>query len=231
VNQNKVSIGLIGVGTVMIIGAIALMALVAMGVVGDETRGNSDLETITAFGEPIQTPTEGPPPTPSPNFIPGSDAPIARLVIPSVDIDAPVITMGVDPDGVMQSPFNGYDTAWYDFSARPGFGGNAVFSGHVDYYDIGPAVFWGLKDLDPGDVIEVHLGDGTVYRYATVSRQAYDAVTAPVAEIVGHTPVETVTLITCSGTFNSLTRQYDERLVVRAERIPDLGEEPELPST
>jgi len=39
-----------------------------------------------------------------------------------------------------------------------------------------------------------------------------------VAEIVGATPAEVVTLITCSGTFDRQTRQYSDRLVVRAER-------------
>jgi hypothetical protein len=47
----------------------------------------------------------------------------------------------------MPSPDNAWDVAWYDFSARPGAGSNAVFSGHVDYHDVGPAVFWNLRDL------------------------------------------------------------------------------------
>ena len=59
------------------------------------------------------------------------------LVIPDAKVDATIVTMGIDENGVMQSPHNAYDVAWYDFSARPGFGGNAVFSGHVDYHDVG----------------------------------------------------------------------------------------------
>jgi sortase (surface protein transpeptidase) len=67
----------------------------------------------------------------------------------------------------------------------------------------------------------VRLADGTVYKYAVVSKNQYDSGLAPVDTIVGPTPNESVTLITCSGTFNSATHQYDKRLVVRAERIPD----------
>ena len=218
-SQNALSVALISIGTVLIIAAVVLMALVATDIIGDDGSGNSDLETITTFGEPIKTPTPGPSPTPSSLFPPGSNAPIARLVIPRVEIDAPVVVKGVDGARVMQSPDNAYDTAWYDFSARPGFGGNAVFSGHVDYINVGKAVFWNLKDLAQDDVIEVRLDDGTVYRYAVKSKIQYNAQTAPVDEIVGPTPVETVTLITCTGTFNSSTHQYDQRLVVRAERI------------
>lgn len=217
-DRNKLSIALITLGTVLIVAAVTMMALVATGTWLGDGDGNSDLETITGFGS-IATVTPGPSPTPQPDLPPPPDAPIARLVIPDAEVDAQVVTMGVDAQGVMEAPNNGYDVAWYDFSARPGWGGNAVFAAHVDYYNIGPAVFWHLKDLEQGDIVEIHLTDGTVLRYAVTVKQQYDAATAPVQEIVGPTPTETLTMITCSGTFNSGTSQYDKRLVVRAERI------------
>ncbi len=218
-NSNRLSVLLITIGGALMIAAVALMALVATGVIDDGSSGRSDLDTITTFGDPIRTPTPGPSPTPTSKFPPGSTAPIARLVIPEAEIDAPVVVKGVDASGVMQSPDNAYDTAWYDFSAKPGFGGNAVFSGHVDYVRVGKAVFWNLKDLEQGDVIEVQLQDGATYRYAVSSKIQYDAATAPVDQIVGATPDDVVTLITCSGTFNSSTRQYDKRLIIRADRV------------
>lgn len=218
VNSNKLSYALITLGTALIIIAVALFALIAADVIDNGSDGNSDLETVTTFGEPINlTPLASV--TPSSKFPPPSDAPIARLVIPAAEIDANVVVRGVDAARVMQTPDNAYDTAWYDFSAMPGYGGNAVFSGHVDYVRVGKAVFWNLKDLEPGDEIDVRLTDGTVYKYAVTSKQQYDAATAPVDQIVGPTPNEVVTLITCSGTFNSASHQYDKRLVVRAERI------------
>lgn len=216
-NSNRLSVVLISLGTVLIIAAIALLVVGAQGILsGDDS--SSDLETIVGFGDVIKSPTPGPSPTPTGQFPPGSTAPIMRLVIPAAKVDAPVVKKGVDAAGVMQSPDNAYDTAWYDFSAKPGFGGNAVFSGHVDYIRVGKAVFWNLKDLKAGDGIEVQLEDGTVYKYAVTSLNQYDASTAPVDQIVGPTAMDTVTLITCSGTFNTTTRQYDKRLVVRAER-------------
>jgi LPXTG-site transpeptidase (sortase) family protein len=218
-NADRISVVLIALGSVLIAAAITLFALIAAGVIDGDSSGNSDLETIAGFGELISTPTPGPTPTPTNRFPPPSNAPIARLVIPAAEIDAPVVVRGVDASGVMQSPDNAYDTAWYDFSARPGYGGNAVFAGHVDYIRVGKAVFWNLKDLKQGDLIEVRLEDGTVYQYSVVSLNQYDSATAPVDAIVGATPEESVTLITCSGTFNQATHQYDKRLVVRAERI------------
>jgi LPXTG-site transpeptidase (sortase) family protein len=219
VNANKLSIMLIGVGSALIIAAITLMALVATDVIDNAASGNSDLETVVGFGEPIKLPTPGPSPTPSSQFAPGADADIARLRIPAVGIDAPVVTRGTNAAGVMQTPDNAVDTAWYDFTARPGFDGNAVFSGHVDYVKVGKAVFWTLKDLKPDDEIQVQLEDGTIYTYKVSFLKQYDAASAPIEEIVGSTPQQSVTLITCSGTFNNVTRQYDKRLIVRAERV------------
>ena len=98
-------------------------------------------------------------------------------------------------------------------------GGNAVFSGHVDYYNYGPAVFWNLRNLELEDEIEVGLTDGTMYRYSVISRKQYNAATAPIREIVGDTPTEVITLITCGGTFDPGVGEYDDRVVVRAQRI------------
>lgn len=220
-DQNKLSIALISVGTVLITAAIVLMALVAADVVGGGGGGNSSLDTVAGFGEVITRPTPGPSPTPSAQYPPGDPAPVERLIIEKAQIDAPVVEKGVDAAGVMQSPDNAYDAAWYDFSAHPGFGDNAVFAGHVDYIHVGRAVFWYIKDLEPGDLIRVRLASGTTYSYAVTSKNQYDADTAPVDQIVGHTDKETVTLITCGGTFNSATHQYDKRTVVRAERVLD----------
>ena len=89
----------------------------------------------------------------------------------------------------------------------------------MDYYNYGPAVFWHLKDLERDDVIEVHLTDGTVYRYGVISREQVDAATANVQEIVGDSPEEIITLITCGGTFNASLGEYNQRVIVRAVRL------------
>jgi LPXTG-site transpeptidase (sortase) family protein len=213
---SRLSVVIMALGIVALIAAGVLFALSATGIIGDGGLRYSGPGTVTGFGTIVQTPS---PSTPSPVLPTASSAPLTRLVIPKAKVDAKIITLGVDANGVMQSPGNAYDTAWYDFSTRPGAGGNAVFSGHVDYHDVGPAVFWNLRDLVPGDVIEVHLDDGTTYLYSVSAKNCIPVNEAPIGEIVGPTPTEVVTLITCCGTFNSSTRQYDKRLVVRADRI------------
>ena len=163
---------------------------------------------LTATAQPTSTPA---PPALTP-------APV-RLMIPAIGVDAPVSMKGLRPDGFMEVPNGPEDVAWYSFSTRPGRSGNAVISGHLDYHDYGAAVFWRLKELREGDVVEVRLADGSTLRYRVFLRLSYDADQAPVPEIIGPTSKEVVTLITCGGTFDREARNYSQRLVVRAERF------------
>jgi LPXTG-site transpeptidase (sortase) family protein len=173
------------------------------------------------FPDEAPTPVPTPQPTPEPPP-PPSEAPVARLRIGSIGVDAPIVYLGVDPDGVMQSPKTAYEVGWYDFSAHPSFDGNAVFAGHVDLASVGAAVFWRLRQVAEGDDIEVSLEDGTTYAYKVVSTNSYASGDAPVEEIIGPTERDSITLITCDGTFNTRTREYDKRLIVRAEKVlPD----------
>ena len=168
------------------------------------------------FQLPVQAPgAELPTPGPEPTAVLEG---VSRLRVPSVGIDAPIVTLGVDSDGVMQSPSTPTDVGWYNFSSVPGQGGNIVISGHVDYINYGPAVFWHLRDLKPNDPIQVVLDDSSVVTYRVTDLTTYDDASAPVQQIVGPTPAETVTLITCTGTFDAQTHSYNERLVVRAVR-------------
>jgi LPXTG-site transpeptidase (sortase) family protein len=144
---------------------------------------------------------------------------ISRIRLPTIGVDAPVVVLGVDPQGVMEAPKGPVEVGWYDFSALPGEASNVVLAGHLDFAGYGPAVFWRLRNLRLGDQVELYLEDGTAALYRVIESKSYRAASAPVAEIVGPKPAEVVTLITCGGTFDPKTRQYSERLVVRGVRI------------
>jgi LPXTG-site transpeptidase (sortase) family protein len=124
----------------------------------------------------------------------------------------------LDSDGVMQTPGAPDVVTWYDFSSQPVDGGNAVFAGHLDYAGYGPAVFWRLGELQPGDVIEVYQDDGTILQYHVTSVRPF-AATDDASAIVASAGRPTITLITCDGVFDREDRVYDERLVVTGDRI------------
>lgn len=143
-------------------------------------------------------------------------APPSRIRIPSIEVDADIVPLGIRPDGQMEDPDRADLVGWYDFTGNPGAGGNAVLSGHVDYRGQGPAVFWDLRELEEGDTVEVLLTDETRVSYRVTS-----SLDAPVEDlrmdtILASTSEESLTLITCSGAF--VDGSYPNRLIVRAVR-------------
>jgi len=213
-NWNRLSLIVMGAGVLSLIAATVLFVFNLTG-----NEGYSGPGTTVDIGDISSVLTPQPTPIAQAEAPPASEAPIASMSIPRFGVDAPIVILGVDDNGVMETPDGPLNVAWYDFSSKPGFGSNAVFSGHVDYYNYGPAVFWNLKDLEMGDIIEVRLEDGTLYEYGVASRKQYSASNAPIQEIVGQTPAEVITLITCGGTFDPSIGQYDDRVIVRAERL------------
>ena len=217
---NRLALALLvfGLATLSVAGYLIFGSLTG----GSNYNGIGDAEAI---GPPIalfQTPV--PPPTALPSPTKVRSAPLARITIPRFNVDAPVIVLGIDENGVMEAPEDPWDAAWYDFTSRPGEGSNAVFSGHVDWtFENGPAgaVFWNLKNLVLGDVISVELQDGAIYNYSVISREQVDPDTVDIASIVGPTSEEFVTLITCGGQFDPVTGHYPDRVIVRAELIED----------
>src|SRR3990172_3627451 len=197
---NRLSLIVMGAGVASLLAAAVLLILNLTGVMGNGRYSGPG--TSTAFGAGVDR-FLTPQPTPTAALAPPSEAAIARLAIPRFEVDAPVVVRGVDANGIMETPDGPEDVAWYDFAAKPGYGSNAVFSGHVDYINYGPAVFWNLKDLEQGDLIEVRLDDGTVYKYKVATRQSVPAV--GLAEdvlrgIIGPSQQDVVTLITCGRT-------------------------------
>jgi len=84
----------------------------------------------------------------------GEVAPPARIRLPSLDVDAAVVAVGVDDRGEMAVPVDIRETGWYRFGPAPGSTtGSAVLSGHVDDYRQGAGVFARIGDLGPGDPV------------------------------------------------------------------------------
>ena len=142
-----------------------------------------------------------------------------RLVVPSIGVDAPVVVVGLDEEGGMVSPDGPDPVGWYTFSPTPGQPGNTVLSGHRDWRTGVTGVFWRLGELVPGDRISVVLADGNEVAYEVVLSVLVGPDDMTIEEIVGQTPEEIITLITCEGVFDAETKEYDKRRVVWANRV------------
>ena len=141
-------------------------------------------------------------------------------------MEAALTPKTVGTDGQMPNPDGAGDVVWYDFGALPGLGGiplpegsggNVVLAGHVDYINVGPAVFWDLHTLEPGDEIQIQLADGTLARYAVEFNKVVDPNADDWSSLVQATADESVTLITCSGEFSG--GHYSNRQIVWGRRI------------
>ncbi len=174
----------------------------------------------TPTPSPSPTPAPSPSPTPAPADVPPPlrDRPF-RMVIDSIGVDAGVFTYGLDENRVPQVPLNAWDVAWYDFSARPGTGGNAVFAGHVTWS--GQAIFYSLDQLQRGDTVRLVGEDGAELVYTVSETFLVDPNDPAALSVMGATDADVMTIVTCGGTFfytgDPVFRgDYTNRLIVRA---------------
>lgn len=151
----------------------------------------------------------------------------AHLRVPAIHVDAPVLSVGKDTQGLMAAPVSQavnspYWTRvfWYSPGAAPGQAGNAVIAGHVDRVGGDPAIFWYLKDLVRGDDVYVTTVQGATLHFVVERTVAYPA-TASSADVIGAvfgpTTAHRLNLITCSGVWTG--HGYDQRLVVFTRQV------------
>ncbi len=149
-------------------------------------------------------------------------APLARLLIPAIGVNAPIESIGVRPDGAMetpgQSPWN--DVGWYNAGPRPSERGSAVIAGHLDRPGGNPAVFWRLRDLHVGDSVLVVDAQGKTLRFNVTRIMFYPPQEAPVQDIFGNTAGSFLNLTTCAGDWIPTQHQTALRVVVYTSFTP-----------
>lgn len=141
----------------------------------------------------------------------------ARLHVPAIGVDVPVIELGLSDDGAMEVP-SGADfdlPGWYVHGPRPGELGPAIIGGHVDSRS-GPSVFHQLGAVEPGDEVRVDYDDGTVARFHVDRVEQHAKDDFPFDAVFGDTTAPELRLLTCGGVFDHGARRYDGNIVVFA---------------
>jgi sortase (surface protein transpeptidase) len=139
------------------------------------------------------------------------------LTIESAGVDAGIERLRV-VDGAMQDPSGPWEVAWYENLGSLGAPGNVVMAGHIDYWNVGPSVFYNLGSVQPGAEIIVAGDDGLQYPFTVEWTELFTSDDMPMDEITGPTDTQSLTLITCGGAFDYVNGQYLQRTVVRATR-------------
>lgn len=141
-----------------------------------------------------------------------------RLRIAKIDLDTSLVTIGRNPDDTIEVPSDYRVAGWYKYSPTPGELGPAIIVGHVDNVN-GIAVFWRLRELAAGDMIEIDRTDGKIRKFKVNDVKQFPRDSFPTQEIYGNIDYAGVRLITCGGVFNRQTHQYSHNTVVYASLV------------
>jgi len=224
--------------------ATALLALALVGGVAGAAAGAASGRSAPAAATPVSAAAAAPSPTAAQEplepagdregFAPSvaldadpaavqppaqdSAAPVpVEVAVPRIGVDTPLVQLGIAPDGSLEVPGRGeFDRAgWLTTSAVPGEPGASVIAGHVDSTS-GPAVFYRLHELVPGDEVRVQRADGRteVFTVDEVRRVSKDAF--PTAEVYGPQPGPVLRLVTCGGEFDRATGHYTDNVIAFA---------------
>ncbi|HUX35926.1 MAG TPA: sortase [Candidatus Paceibacterota bacterium] len=141
-----------------------------------------------------------------------------RLKIPKINVDAPIISVGITSDGTMGVPKGPAEVAWFDLGPRPGEVGSAVIAGHFGPWKSGGgSVFDDLNKLSKGDKLYVDDGNGTTFIFVVreiriLGKNDDGSVVFNSSDGKAH-----LNLVTCEGTWDKVLKTYSNRLVVFAD--------------
>lgn len=141
-----------------------------------------------------------------------------EVAIPAIGVNAPAPALGLNDDGSLEVPSDYADAGWYGLGPRPGESGPAVIAGHVDS-KTGPAVFYRLRDLAPGDLVHILYDSGHVATFEVRGSESVAKDAFPTAKVYGETPAPELRVITCGGAFDRRTGHYRENLIVYASLL------------
>ncbi|MEU9991801.1 class F sortase [Streptomyces sp. NPDC048045] len=153
-------------------------------------------------------------PSPAPAGLPFSAA--DRIRIPAIQVDAPIVPVGLDDQGWVGAPppDDPNLAGWFTGAVSPGEKGTSVIVGHVDNKQ-GPAVFYGLGGLQKGGRVEVLRKDGRTAVFDIYGVELFAKSSFPGDRVYGSKGTPELRVITCGGGF---TKQhgYEGNVVVFA---------------
>ncbi len=135
------------------------------------------------------------------------------LHIPAIGLSVSLSSLGVNPDGSVQVPDNIVQPGWFRLGPTPGQLGSAVILGHVDNFT-GPGVFFELRTLASGDLVDVSLTDGVVAQFVVNAVVQYSKPDFPADRVYTSHGSSALQLVTCGGTFDHQTGSYLSNVVV-----------------
>jgi sortase (surface protein transpeptidase) len=187
--------------------------------------GTVGLTRLTSYPGDVARPLPQSSPAPRGSFaappVARSAGQVARpvaLTIPAIAVRTRLERLGRTPQGTLQVPVSTTEAGWYTASPRPGEVGSSIIAGHIDSTR-GPAVFFRLRLLRPGDLVYVRRSDGTLVVFRVNAEYMYPKNDFPTEQVYGPAPDAELHLITCGGVFDHATGSYLGNVVVYATQV------------
>jgi hypothetical protein len=168
--------------------------------------------------QPAARPAEQPAALPAAETAALPPSPPIRIVIPKTGTDAPFVGLGLEASGqlAVPDPNDRRLAGWYKDGVAPGSPGTAIVVAHVDT-KTGPAAFYGLGTLEPGDTAEITRADGIVATFRVESVELFDKKTFPSARVYADTADAELRMLTCGGSYDKQNGGYQSNVVVFAK--------------
>lgn len=139
-----------------------------------------------------------------------------RLRIPAIGVDSGLMELGLQEDGTLETPPDGFPAGWFTGAPTPGELGPAIIAGHVRY--VTPGVFERLSGLRQDDLIVVNRKNGSTARFRVARVQHFAKSAFPTKRVYGDIDHPGLRLITCGG-LDASTNKFDENVVVFADLV------------
>lgn len=133
----------------------------------------------------------------------------ARLVIPSIGLDASIESMGINTEGEIDVPSGTTNSVgWYKYGAKPGQKGAAILDAHVF------AAFEKLQYVQAGADMYIITSDNAMLHFVVVKKITYALSQITSEHLFASLAEHSMNLITCAGSLTPDRSTYDSRLVV-----------------
>jgi hypothetical protein len=138
-----------------------------------------------------------------------------RIRIPVIGVKSRLEELGQNANGTIEVPEDWDVAGWFGGGARPGQRGPAVILGHVDSRS-GPAVFYRLRELTPGDKISIDQRDGRTATFIVDRTERRPKTRFPTTDVYFPTLRPVLRLVTCGGSFDESSGHYRDNVIVFA---------------
>ncbi|TJZ51139.1 class F sortase [Streptomyces piniterrae] len=210
--------------------ALALVTGLWLIVHGTETRTPPQPSAAQGFGAGPAVARPAVPQVPAIPPLPASDP--VRVTVPSAEIDAPLMGLGLAADGSLDVPPDATRNlaGWYKDGTAPGARGTALVAGHVDSH-AGPAVFYNLGSLRKNVPVEILRKDGRTAVFTVDAVEVYEGDNFPDDKVYGQADRPELRLITCGGGYDTDKQEYLGNVVVFAHLTGTRGAAAAKPAT